>query len=135
VTDDTGGERSTDGEADAQLLAGECGNGHLTSPPRESCPTCGADRTGTVDLSDREGEVRTWTTSTATPRGVREPNTLAVVVFTVGGEDVRVLGQTTGAVAVGDRVRPVFVGQLRDPDAGIRVAESQQWDGFRFKPV
>jgi uncharacterized OB-fold protein len=131
VSDETGGERN----GEPELCAGECENGHLAAPPRATCPTCGADRAGTVDLSDREGEVQTWTTSTATPRGVREPNTLAIVAFTVDDERVRVLGQTTGDVAVGDRVRPVAVEQLRDPDAGIRVAQSQRWDGFRFEPV
>jgi uncharacterized OB-fold protein len=134
VSDDTA-DQSTGETAAPQLLAGRCENGHLAAPPRETCPECGVDCTGTVDLSDREGAVRTWTRSTVTPRGVREPNTLAIVAFTVGGESVRLLGQTTGAVAVGDRVRPVPVDQLRDPDAGIRVAQSQRWAGFRFEPV
>ena len=132
-SDDAGGARSADGTR--ELLAGECENGHLVAPPRSTCPTCGADRAGTVTLSDREGEVRTWTTSTATPQGVREPNTLAIVTFEVDGERVSVLGQTTGDVAVGDRVRPVYADQLRDPSASLRATESQQWDGLRFEPV
>jgi len=138
VSDDAGDDAS-DGKRDiadsVALLAGECENGHLAAPPRASCPTCGAARAGTVDLSNRDGTVQTWTTSRATPQGVREPNTLAIVAFDVDGERVRVLGQTTDTVAVGDRVRPVSVDQLRDPDAGIRVAQSQRWEGFRFEPV
>jgi uncharacterized OB-fold protein len=89
-----------------------------------------------VDLTDRTAEVVTWTVSTATPPGVREPNPLAIVEFEVDGEAVRAIGQlTTDAVSIGDRVEPVHADDLRDPDAGIREADSQSWDGFRFAPA
>jgi uncharacterized OB-fold protein len=89
-----------------------------------------------VDLADRTGEVLTWTTSTATPPGVREPNHIAIVEFTVEGESVRALGQlTTDSVETGDEVRPVYVPELREPGAGIREPASQHWDGYRFEPV
>jgi hypothetical protein len=29
----------------------------------------------------------------------------------------------------------VFAEELRDPEAGIKVPESQEWDGYRFDPV
>jgi len=113
-----------------------CPNGHLTYPGHTRCPVCGEPQTGTVDLAGRTGTVVTWTTSTATPPGVRQPNHLAVVSFDVDGETVRALGQlTTGNVAIGDAVRPVYVDELRDPDAGIRERASQAWDGYRFEPV
>jgi hypothetical protein len=32
-------------------------------------------------------------------------------------------------------VEPVYVEQLRDPDAAIRSSESQAWDGYRFRPL
>jgi hypothetical protein len=89
-----------------------------------------------VDLADRTAEVVTWTTSTATPPGVREPNTLAIVEFDVEGTSVRVLaGTTTDEVETGDPVRPVHVDELREPGAGIREPASQAWDGYRFEPV
>ena len=89
-----------------------------------------------VDLSDYHATVVTWTTSTATPPGVREPNHLAIVEFHVDGESVRAIGQlTTDEVEIGDTVEPVYVPELRDPDAGIREPESQSWDGYRFRPV
>ncbi|NUC72747.1 nucleic acid-binding protein [Haloterrigena sp. SYSU A558-1] len=111
----------------------------------------GAEPVGTIDLSEYTGEVVTWTTSTATPPGVREPNTLAIVEFEIGeassdasssrtqsgnGETVRALGQvTTDEIETGDEVEPVHVEELREPDAGIREPESQDWDGYRFQPV
>lgn len=90
-----------------------------------------------IDLTDREATVITWTTSTATPPGVREPNYLAIVEFELDdGETVRAIGQlTSDDVAVGDRVRPVYVEELRDPDRCLRVEASQRWDGYRFEPV
>ena len=89
-----------------------------------------------VDLSEYRATVVTWTTSTATPPGVREPNHLAIVEFTVDGESVRAIGQlTTDEVAIGDAVEPVYAPELRDPDAGIRDPESQSWDGYRFRPA
>jgi uncharacterized OB-fold protein len=96
----------------------------------------GQEPVGTVDLSEYRATVVTWTTSTATPPGVREPNHLAIVEFHVDGEPVRAIGQlTAGDVEIGDTVEPVYAAELRDPDAGIREPESQSWDGYRFRPV
>lgn len=118
------------------LDAYRCPNGHLTIPSHARCPTCGEPQVETVDLTDERAEIVTWTTSTATPPGVRQPNHLAIVSFDVGGTEVRTLGQlTTGEVSMGDIVEPVPVDELRDPDAGIRAAESQSWAGYRFTPV
>jgi len=120
---------------EAGLPAGECPEGHLTHPPHRRCPDCGRAQTDTVDLSDRTAEVVTWTTAHATAPGVRTPNRLAVVEFEVGDRSVRAVGGTTAPVSVGDTVRPVYVAQLRDPEAGIRHPDSQEWDGYRFEPV
>lgn len=123
-------------EDEPGLLAYRCPNGHVTYPSHPVCPTCQENQTETVDLADQVGEVVTWTTSTATPPGVREPNTLAIVSFTVGDASVRAIGQvTTDEVSIGDRIEPVYVAELRDPDAGIREPASQAWDGYRFRPV
>jgi uncharacterized OB-fold protein len=122
--------------SDAGLLAAECENGHLALPGHPVCRECGAERAGTVDLSDETGEVVTWTTSHATPPGVREPNTLAIVEFAVGERAVRALGgATTDEIETGQAVEPVHVDELREPGAGIRELESQAWDGYRFAPV
>ncbi|MFB6311248.1 MAG: Zn-ribbon domain-containing OB-fold protein [Salinirussus sp.] len=118
-----------------RLLAGECANGHLACPPHPICAECGAEQTGRVDLASLTAEVVTWTTSHATPPGVRQPNTLAIVEFLVEGQAVRVIGGTTDEVTTGDVVRPVHIEQLREPGAGIREPASQEWDGFRFEPV
>ena len=119
------------------FAAHRCPNGHLTYPAHPRCPECTEPQVETVDLADRTAEVVTWTTNTATPPGVRSPNSLAVVEFTVDGEPVRAVGQLTedAEVDIGDRVRPVYAEELRDPDAGIRERESQEWDGYRFEPV
>jgi uncharacterized OB-fold protein len=119
------------------LNAHRCENGHLSYPGHTRCPDCGAEQTETVDLSERTGEVVTWTTSTATPPGVRQPNHLAIVEFEVDGEAVRALGQLTTAdgVDIGTAVEPVYEEELREPGAGIREPESQDWDGYRFEPV
>ncbi|CAI49917.1 acetyl-CoA C-acetyltransferase small subunit [Natronomonas pharaonis DSM 2160] len=110
-------------------------DGSITYPGHPVGPN-GDEPVGTVDLSDHTAEVLTWTTSHATPVGVREPNHLAIVEFRVDGQAVRALGQlTTGDVAIGDEVRPVYHEELRDPEAGIRDPESQSWDGYRFEPV
>lgn len=97
----------------------------------------GAEPTETLDLSEYTGEVLTWTTSTATPPGVREPNTLAIVEFDIEGTAVRALGQaTTDAVEIGTRVTPVYVEELREAGVGIKSADGpQEWDGYRFEPV
>jgi uncharacterized OB-fold protein len=117
------------------LLAHGCENGHLTHPGHARCPRCGQPQTETVDLSERTATVVTWTKTEATPPGVRAPNTLAIVEFTVGERTVRTIGQTTGDVSIGDDVEPTYVEQLRDPEAGIRHPDSQGWDGYRFEPV
>lgn len=125
---------SDDADQEQAFLAHRCPNDHLTYPAHRVCPDCGESQTETVDLSEREGEILTWTTATTTPTGVREPNHLAIVAFEVDGQTVRTLGgTTTDDVSVGDRVRPVYVDQLREP--GIRDADSQRWDGVRFEPV
>jgi len=96
----------------------------------------GAEPVERIDLSEYTAEVVTWTTSTATPPGVREPNTLAIVEFDVEGESVRAIGGTTDEVAVGTTVRPVYVEELREPGVGIKAADGpQEWDGYRFEPV
>jgi len=96
----------------------------------------GTEPVETIDLSEYTAEVVTWTTSTATPPGVREPNHLAIVEFDIDVESVRAIGQlTTGDVETGDEVQPVYVDELREPGAGIREPESQEWDGYRFEPV
>ncbi|WP_144799489.1 Zn-ribbon domain-containing OB-fold protein [Halorubrum depositum] len=136
---------------DQTFEAAEYADGTVTYPPHTVSPN-GAERVGTVDLREREGRVVTWTTSTATPPGVREPNTLAIVEFDMGeeydGPVVRALGQVAPRadaddagesgdvdVDIGDRVEPVYADDLREPGAGIREPESQEWDGFRFRPV
>ncbi|WP_135534525.1 MULTISPECIES: Zn-ribbon domain-containing OB-fold protein [Halostella] len=118
------------------LNAHRCPNGHVTYPGHTRCPECGEKQVETVDLSDRTAEVVTWTKSTATPPGVREPNTLAIVEFELDDDSVRALGgATTDEIETGDTVEPVYVDEVRDPDAGIREPESQEWDGYRFEPV
>lgn len=119
----------------SEFAAHRCPNGHLTYPGHARCPDCGEPQTETVDLADREAEVVTWTESTATPPGVREPNTLAIVAFEIDDQQVRAIGQVEGDVAIGDTVEPVYVEQLRDPEAGIREPASQSWDGYRFRRV
>jgi hypothetical protein len=116
--------------------AHRCPNGHVTYPGHTVCPKCHEEQTETIDLAEHTGTVVTWTTSTATPPGVREPNTLAIVAFEVEGETVRALGQaTTDEIEIGDEVTPVYVEELREPGAGIREPESQEWDGYRFEPA
>ncbi|WP_277541222.1 Zn-ribbon domain-containing OB-fold protein [Haloarcula laminariae] len=125
------------------LEAGICPNGHVSYPTHPRCPDCGDPQDETVDLSDERAEVVTWTTSTATPPGVREPNTLAIVEFDISHleyEDtfVRAMGQATSDdIETGDVVEPVYVEELRDPDVGIKSAnpESTDWDGYRWDPV
>ena len=134
----TSGSDVVDGGNDEPgLVAGECENGHLTVPTHPRCPRCGEPQDGRVDLTDRTAEVVTWTESTATPPGVRQPNPLAIVEFEVDSVPVRAIGGLTeSGVEVGDEVRPVYVPELRDPHADvIRVPESIDWDGYRFEPV
>ena len=124
-----------DTENEPAMEASRYPDGSITYPGHPLGPG-GQEPTGTVDLSEYVAEVVTWTTSTATPPGVREPNTLAIVEFDVDGEPVRAIGQTTtDEVEVGDAVRPVYCEELRDPEKGIREPASQEWDGFRFEPT
>ena len=118
------------------MEADRCPNGHITYPTHTLCPECGEEPTGTVDLSEYTAEVVTWTESTATPPGVREPNTLAIVEFEVEGETVRAIGQVVAEddVATGDEVRPVYAEQLREPGVGLKPEDADQaWDGYRFE--
>lgn len=118
------------------LDAYQCDNGHATFPGHSLCPECGEPQNKAIDLSERTAEVITWTTSTATPPGVRQPNTLAIVEFDLDGETIRTLGQvTTDDVEIGDIVEPVYVEEIREPGAGIKPPDvDQEWDGYRFKP-
>ncbi len=118
------------------FAAARCPNGHLSYPEHPVCSECGEPPDGTVDLSEHTAEVITWTRTTATPPGVREPNALAIVEFEIDGETVRALGQTTDAVEIGTIVEPVYADQLRDPGAGIKPASGpQEYDGWQFEPV
>ena len=126
-----------DAESDEQppMEAARYPDGSILYPAHPLGPD-GQEPVEMVDLSEYRATIITWTTSTATPPGVREPNHLAIVEFTVDGESVRAIGQlTTDEVAIGDAVEPVYVPELRDPDAGIRDPESQSWDGYRFRPA
>ena len=130
-------DRTDGSETDAvpPMEAAIYADGSIGYPPHPIGPD-GGEPVGTVDLSGYTAEVVTWTSSTATPPGVRAPNHLAIVEFDVDGEPVRAIGQlTTDEVSIGDEVRPVYVAELRDPDAGIREADSQRWDGYRFEPI
>ena len=66
---------------DQSFDAHRCPNGHLSYPGHTRCPDCGEKQTETVDLADRTATVVTWTTSNATPPGVREPNPLGIARF------------------------------------------------------
>ena len=143
-------ESDTESDGDGRTFeAAEYAGGAVSYPPHPVGPD-GTERVGTIDLREYEARVITWTTSTATPPGVREPNTLAIVEFEMGddydGPPVRALGQVAKRngsagndeqfdVEIGDRVEPVYADELREPGAGIREPESQGWDGFRFQPV
>ncbi|MFC4988401.1 MULTISPECIES: OB-fold domain-containing protein [Saliphagus] len=116
------------------MAAARYADGSLGYPPHPLGPD-GEEPVGTVDLSEHTARVVTWTTSHATPPGVREPNHVAIVEFTVEGEPVRAIGQLTEPVESGTEVRPVYAEELRDPGAGIKEPESQEWDGYRFEPV
>ncbi len=118
-----------------ELTAYRYPDGSVTCPGHPLGPG-GEEAVDTVDLAEYTAEIVTWTTSTATPPGVRQPNHLAIVEFDVEGEPVRALGQLEdGDVEIGDEVEPYHVEELRDPEDGIRLAESQTWDGFRFRRV
>ena len=137
ATDGGSDKPATDGGSDEEppMAAARYPDGTILYPPHPLGPD-GQEPVEMVDLSVHTATVVTWTTSTATPPGVREPNHLAIVAFDVDGESVRAIGQlTTDDVGIGDTVEPVYTAELRDPDAGIREPESQSWDGYRFRPV
>ena len=132
-----GGDSSDSGDSGEQppMAAARYPDGTILYPSHPVGPD-GQEPVETIDLSEYRATVITWTTSTATPPGVREPNHLAVVEFDVDGESVRAIGQlTSDAVEIGDTVEPVYTDELRDPAAGIREPESQSWDGYRFEPI
>ena len=146
-TDDASGTDDGGQGDEPTFEAAEYAGGAVSYPPHPVGPD-GTERVDTVDLREYEGRVLTWTTSTATPPGVREPNTLAIVEFEMGeeydGPGVRALGQIaergdgsdeTFDVDIGARVEPVYAEELREPGAGIREPASQDWDGFRFRPI
>jgi len=115
-----------------------CPNGHVSYPVHPLCPKCGEAESETIDLSDRTGEIVTWTESTATPPGVREPNVLAFVEFEVDGQPVRALGGVAdnADIETGDAVEPVYVEELREPGVGLKPVDAdQEWDGYRFRPI
>ena len=125
----------TSSENDRTMEAARYADDSITYPPHPIGPD-GSEPVGTVDLSEHTATVVTWTTSTAPPPGVDKPNHLAIVEFDIDGESVRALGQlATDGVETGDEVTPVYTRELRDPEAGIREPESQEWDGYRFEPV
>lgn len=127
-------EQSTGVEEESGFTAVRYDDGTITYPGHPIGPE-GGEPVGEIDLHGRTATVITWTTATATPPGVREPNHLAIVAFEIAGEPVRAIGQlTTDDIEIGDTVEPVYCEQLRNPDAGIRESESQEWDGFRFAP-
>jgi uncharacterized OB-fold protein len=110
-------------------------DGSITYPVHPMGPD-GNDPIELVDLSEYTAEVVTWTVSHATPPGVREPNHLAIVEFNIDGTPVRAIGQTTTEnIETGDTVQPIYIEELRDPNAGIKEPKSQSWDGFRFAPI
>ena len=85
---------SDDGPGDRDrppMTAARYADGSVTYPPHPVGPD-GSEPVAEVDLSAQEAEVVTWTTSHATPPGVREPNTLAIVEFDLDGSPVRALG-------------------------------------------
>lgn len=128
-------DRAAGSKTEPAMKATQYSDGSITYPPHPIGPD-GGEPVETIDLSEHTATIVTWTTSTAPPSGVREPNHLAIVEFDVDGQPVRALGQlTTNEVAIGDEVSPVYAEELRDPEKGIREPASQSWDGYRFKPI
>jgi hypothetical protein len=148
---DTETEATNDEDEQPPMEAARYPDGSILYPPHPVGPD-GNEPVGTVDLSEYTATLITWTTSTATPPGVRQPNHIGIVEFEVSeaskdtsdsrtesgddGEPVRAIGQlTTDDVEIGDELEPVYAAELREPGAGIREPESQSWDGYRFRPV
>ncbi|MFW6382442.1 MAG: nucleic acid-binding protein [Haloferacaceae archaeon] len=108
------------------MAAARYPDGTILYPPHPLGPD-GEEPVDTVDLSEYTAEIVTWTSSTATPPGVRQPNHLAIVAFDVDGERVRAIGQlTTDDVAIGETVEPVYVDELREPGAATGSARSSR---------
>jgi len=125
----------TDKQGQPPLEAARYPDGSILYPPHPLGPD-GNEPVETVDLSEYTATVVTWTSSTATLPGVRQPNHLGIVEFDVDGEPVRAIGQlTTNDIEIGDEVEAVYADELREPGAGIREPESQSWDGYRFQPT
>ena len=144
---DTETDATTDADEQPPMEAARYPDGSILYPPHPVGPD-GNEPVGTVDLTEYTATLITWTTSTATPPGVRQPNHIGIVEFEVSeassdgrmesddGEPVRAIGQlTTNDVEIGDELEAVYVDELREPGAGIREPESQAWDGYRFRPV
>jgi len=122
-------------ESHPPMAAARYPDGSILYPAHPVGPD-GNEPVETVDLSEYTATLITWTSSTATPPGVRQPNHLGIVEFDVEGEPVRAIGQlTTDDVEIGDTVEAIYAEELREPGAGIREPESQDWDGYRFQPV
>ena len=133
--DENAADANDEGDDQPPMEAARYPDGTILYPPHPLGPD-GEEPVETIDLSVHTATIVTWTSSTATPPGVREPNHLAIVEFHVDGEAVRAIGQlTTDEVEIGDTVEPVYADELRDPEAGIREPDSQSWDGYRFQPV
>ena len=132
---DTETEATNDEDEQPPMEAAKYPDGSILYPAHPVGPD-GNEPVGTVDLTEYTATLITWTTSTATPPGVREPNHIGIVEFDVDGEPVRAIGQlTTNDVEIGDELETVYDAELREPGAGIREPESQAWDGYRFRPV
>jgi len=152
MSDPDATERTDETAQTPPMNAARYPDGSVLYPPHPLGPG-GEEPVELVDLSEYTAEIITWTSSTATPPGVRQPNHLAIVEFTLSDasaddaatptasddereESVRAIGQlTTDDVAIGDRVEPVYAAALREPGAGIREPDSQSWDGYRFRPL
>jgi len=125
----------TDEQGQPPMEAAKYPDGSILYPAHPVGPD-GNEPVGTVDLTEYTATLITWTTSTATPPGVRQPNHIGIVEFDVDGEPVRAIGQlTTNEVEIGDELETVYAAELREPGAGIREPESQSWDGYRLRPV
>jgi uncharacterized OB-fold protein len=119
---------------DPPMEAARYADGTISYPAHPAGPD-GSSQVELIDLAEHTAEVVTWTTSYATPPGVRKPNTVAIVEFDIDGVAVRAIGGTTAAVSSGETVRPVYVSELRTPDDSLKSPEAQAWDGYRFEPI
>ncbi len=98
--------------------------GTVVYPKRFLCPSCRGKDFDEQRLGDR-GTVVTFTKLWTIPEGIEQlPLTLAIVEFE---GKVRVTGQVTGEVKLGDTVRPVW--------GHIRRIQGQEVEGFRFEAL